>query len=109
MATSYKVLAQSNPSGNTLTTVYTVPAGNSAVVSTISACNTTNVESEISISIHIANASLTTKQYITKDLLIPENDTFVLTLGVTLGETDTIRAECTTGSIAINVFGSEVY
>ena len=39
MATTYKVLGQSNPAATTATTLYTVGAGKSAVVSTITVCN----------------------------------------------------------------------
>ena len=39
MPTAYKVLGQVNPSATTATTLYTVGAGKSAVVSTITVCN----------------------------------------------------------------------
>jgi|LauGreDrversion2_3_1035106.scaffolds.fasta_scaffold15770_2 membrane-bound inhibitor of C-type lysozyme len=39
MATTYKVLGQSNPAAATATTLYTVPAATSTVVSTINICN----------------------------------------------------------------------
>jgi len=45
MATAYKVLAQSAPSATTETTLYTVPAGTSAVVSTMAIAN--NVSGKI--------------------------------------------------------------
>ena len=40
MATTYKVLGQSAPSATTATTLYTVPAATSTVVSSISVVNT---------------------------------------------------------------------
>jgi hypothetical protein len=39
MATTYKVLGQLNPAATTPTTLYTVPASTSTVVSTITICN----------------------------------------------------------------------
>ena len=39
MATTYKVLGQSNPAATTATTLYTVPAATSAIASTITICN----------------------------------------------------------------------
>jgi len=39
MPINYKVLGQSNPAATTATTLYTVPAGTQAVVSTIAVCN----------------------------------------------------------------------
>ena len=41
MATTYKVLGQSNPAATTLTTLYTVPAATQAVISSISVANLT--------------------------------------------------------------------
>ena len=43
MATTYKVLGQSNPSATTATTLYTVPASTQAVVSTINATDVVTV------------------------------------------------------------------
>jgi hypothetical protein len=39
MATTYKVLGQSNPSATTATTLYTVPSATSTIVSTITVAN----------------------------------------------------------------------
>ena len=39
MATTYKVLGQSNPAATTLTTLYTVPASTQTVISTITVAN----------------------------------------------------------------------
>ena len=39
MARSYKILGQSSPSANVLTTLYTVPASNSAIISSITIAN----------------------------------------------------------------------
>ena len=39
MATTYKVLGQSNPAATTATTLYTVPSATSTVISTITICN----------------------------------------------------------------------
>ena len=44
MARVYKILGQRNPGSGVLTNVYTVPAGNSAVVSSIVLTNTSGTE-----------------------------------------------------------------
>ena len=43
MATTYRVLGQSNPAATTATTLYTVPAATSAVISTINICNQASI------------------------------------------------------------------
>jgi len=109
MTTVYKVLGQSNPTANTVTTLYTVPAANSAVVSSIAICNQHTGNSTVSVAICVANAAVGISNYMVKDATIVSNDTIFLTLGVTLAATDTIRINSTTANIGFSAFGSEVY
>ena len=51
MATTYKLLGQSNPTANTLTDVYTVPAATQAVISTIAICNQSATNASYSIAV----------------------------------------------------------
>jgi len=108
MATTYKVLGQINPTANVLTTAYTVPANTQAVVSTVAVCNLSNVATTFSLVVAVANAAITNKQYINYQTSLPGNDTLTLTLGITLGNTDVIAANCQSSSVAVNVFGSEI-
>lgn len=108
MTTTYKVLGQSNPTANVLTTVYTVPAATQTVVSTIAVCNLSNVATTFSLAVAVANAAISNKQYINYNAPLPGSDTMTLTLGVTLGNTDVIAANCGTSNVSINVFGSEI-
>ena len=48
MPQTHKVLGQSNPAATTLTTLYTVPASTSAVVSTLVICNTASSATTLS-------------------------------------------------------------
>lgn len=109
MASTYKVLGQQNPSANTVTTLYTVPAGNSAVCSSISICNQGGANANISIAVCQANTAVTATQYIVKDATCVANDTIFLTLGITLAATDTIRINSTNANTSFAAFGSEVY
>lgn len=110
MPTVYKVLGQSAPSNNTLTTVYTVPANNSAVLSTITIANIgASTNAKYRLAVQKAGAAITSNQYIVFDATVLANDTAMFTLGMTLAATDVLSANITTGSVAINVFGSEVY
>ena len=108
MPTTYKILGQSNPSASTLTTVYTVPANTQAVISTITACNFGGVSSNVSLSVHKANAAFAANMSVANNIAVSTQNSLALTLGITLDATDTIRANCSTANIAVNVFGSEI-
>jgi len=109
MATIYKVLGQTNPTANTITTSYTVPAGNSTVISSITICNQGNANANMAIAVCPANISITTSQYIINNATCVPNDTIFLTLGVTLAATDTVRVSSTNDNTSFNIFGSELY
>jgi len=111
MPTVYKVLAQSTPTLNSNTTVYTVPAGNSAVISTASICNLTSVPNVLSLAAVPSGSTLANLHYFTRNQTIAAQDTLLLTLGITLAAGDTIVANTVTASsnVSIALWGSEVY
>ena len=90
MAIVYKVLGQSNPAATTATTLYTVPAATSAVVSTITICNQNNASDTYRIAIRPAGATLAAQHYIAYNGVIPSYDSISLTLGITLATTDVV-------------------
>ena len=108
MPTSYKILGQQNPSASTLTTVYTVPASTQAVVSTITCANFGAAASNVSLSVHIGNAAWAANMQVANNISVGTQNSLALTLGITLGAGDTIRANCSTANIAVNIFGSEI-
>jgi len=108
MPQTHKVLGQSNPSATTLTTLYTVPASTSAVVSTITVCNTASSATTYRIAVRPAGASIATSQYLAYDAAIPANDTASLTLGLTLGATDVISVYAGSASVAFAAYGVEI-
>jgi hypothetical protein len=109
MTINYKVLGQINPTANVLTTLYTVPSGNSAVISTISVCNQTATATTFDLAIKPGNASIESKHYVNFRTPLPASDTVFLTLGITLAATDVIAANAATNSVSFNAFGSEIY
>jgi hypothetical protein len=109
MAITYKVLGQANPAANVLTTVYTVPAGNSAVISTIMVCNQSSGNLTYRLAVQPGNAAISSSHYIAYDATVTAKDSIGLTLGITLAATDVISANCSGANISINVFGSEMY
>lgn len=108
MTTTYKVLGQINPTANTATTLYTVPAATQTVVSTISVCNQANTATTFSLAVQPAGASLVAKHYINYQTLVPGNDTITLTIGMTLGNTDVISANVGSSTVSIHAYGSEL-
>ena len=108
MPTTYKVLAQSNPSATTATTLYTVPSATSAVVSTITICNQAASAGSYRIAVRPAGASLAAQHYVAYDVVIAANDTTALTLGVTLATTDVVTVYASSATMSFSAFGSEL-
>jgi hypothetical protein len=109
MTTVYKVLGQNVPTANTVTTLYTVPSANSAVVSTVAICNQGSGNASVSLAVCVANTAVTTTQYIVKSATCVANDTIFLTVGLTLTATDTLRVNSDIANVSFAAFGSEVY
>lgn len=108
MADSLKILGQAALTSTTLTDVYTVPAATSATVSTVVVCNRAAGATNFRLSVAIAGAADTSAQYIFYDQAIDGNSTFTITIGMTLGATDKIRAYTSGSAISVNIFGVEI-
>jgi hypothetical protein len=108
MPTTYKVLAQSNPSATTATTLYTVPSATATVVSTITVCNQASSAGSYRIAVRPAAATLAAQHYIAYDVPIAANDTVALTLGITLAATDVVTVYASSTSLSFNAYGSEL-
>lgn len=108
MANVYKVLAQSNPSATTATTLYTVPSSTSAVISTITICNQAASAGSYRIAVRPAGATLAAQHYVAYDIAIAANDTTALTLGLTLATTDVVTIYASSATMSFSAFGSEI-
>ena len=108
MGIAYKVLGQSNPAANTLTTIYTVPNVTSTVISTIAICNQSATAATFSIAVQPRGGAIAANSYVNYNTPLPGNDTITLTIGMTMGNTDVLSANVSTGTVSINVFGSEL-
>jgi len=108
MATTYKVLGQSNPSATTATTLYTVPSATQAVVSTIVIANLTSSAATFRIACRVAGATLANSQYVAYDITVGASDSTALTLGITLGAADVITVYASTANLTFTAFGSEI-
>jgi len=108
MATVYKVLGQVNPAATTATTLYTVPASTSTVVSTVVIANQTATAATFRLSVRPAGAAQTAAMYIAYDITVGASDSTALTLGITMATTDVLTVYGSTATLSFTAFGSEI-
>ena len=111
MATEYKVLAQETLTADTNTDIYSVPAGKSAVISTITIANTASTAATYRLAVTssaTAASAVTLAEHVAYGVTAPANDTVALTLGITAETGKKLVAQSSSASVAFNVFGSEV-
>jgi hypothetical protein len=108
MALTYKVLAQSNPSATTATTLYTNPALTQTVVSSINVCNQAGTSGTYRIAIRPNGEVLAAKHYIAYDRAIAANATETHTIGVTLDADDIVTIYASSANISFNAFGVQI-
>jgi hypothetical protein len=109
MPTVYKVLGQQNPAAATTTTLYTVPAANSAVVSTVNICNLSTTGSTFRLAVSPSGATLSNTHFLAYDIPIAGQDSISLTVGMSLAATDVVRVYANNTSVSFTAFGSELY
>jgi hypothetical protein len=109
MAVIYKVLGQSSPVDTNANILYTVPAGNNAVISTLNICNLAG-GSTFRVAIRPNGITLGNTNYIAYNTFIPANDSIALTMGMTLGAGDVVSVQANSAlTVAFTLFGSEFY
>jgi hypothetical protein len=102
------VLAQSNPSATTATTLYTVPSSTSTVVSTVTVCNQAASAASFRIAVRPAGATLAAVHYVAYDVALAANDTTAITLGLTLATTDVVTVYASSATVSFHAYGSEI-
>lgn len=108
MPTVYKILGQAAPVATTPTVLYTVPGAVQAICSSLIVNNRSGIQGSFRVSVSQGGAATANKDYIYYDLLIGGNDTFIATIGVTLGSGDVIRVYSSTANMSFSVYGSEI-
>jgi len=108
MATTYKVLGQSNPAATTATTLYTCPASTQTVISTITICNQAGTSGTYRIAVRPNGAVLAPEHYVVYDATIQANTTAAYTLGLTIDASDVVTVYASSTSLSFNAFGSEI-
>jgi hypothetical protein len=108
MANTYKTLGQSNPSAATLTTLYTVPAVTSTIVSTITVCNRSATATTFRIAFRLAGAAIDNAHYVAYDAEILGNEVYTFTIGATMATTDVLSVYATLATLTFVAFGQEI-
>jgi len=108
MATTIKVLGQSNPLATTLTNMYTVPVLTEAVGSSIMVCNRSGAATTFRVAVSPGGAGISDEHYIYYDVDINGNDTFAATLGITLQASSIVRVYAADATLSFSLFGQEI-
>jgi hypothetical protein len=108
MGTTYKVLGQSNPAATTATTLYTVPAATSVVISTINVCNQAITTGNFRIAVRPGGETLAAKHYIAYDTALAGLDSIAMTMGISLATTDVVTVYASSSTFSFSAFGAEI-
>ena len=109
MAQIYKRLGAINPSANTQTNVYVVPAATSAVISTIAICNQSATNASYSLMVMPTySATAPATDFIVRGATVPAADTIFLTIGLTANATTVVAANTSSPNVSFSIFGSEI-
>jgi hypothetical protein len=111
MANTYKRLGAINPSANTQTNVYVVPASTEAVISTIAICNQTGTATTYSLALmpsSIFASPAGTAHFLVRNAALAASDTIFLTVGLTGNAGSVLVANTPNSNISFSAFGSEI-
>lgn len=112
MARTYRILGQRNPSANVLSTLYTVPAGNSAIISSIVVSNldeTAGGGASFRIAANVSGVAVGNSNYIAYSVNVPARDTVTMTLGITLNAGSIVSVNANSSLVTFSAFGTEIY
>lgn len=88
-------------------TAYTVPAGKSAVVSTLAITNFSGAASTYRVAVIKSGDSLSSENLLFLDTPISGSTTQAITIGMTLAEGDVVKVAANTAYVNATLFGSE--
>ena len=108
----YKILGQVQPTGNILTTIYTVPAATNTMISTITICNQSVNTVSINVAANVSGSAVTTKNFIVSSYSLGAAETLVLEPRISLNVGSILSANITganaASNVSINAFGVEI-
>lgn len=101
-----KILGQSEPSADTETTVYTVPASTEATITAVHICNGGG-KTQFDLGIAIGGGSLAGEDFFFENTDITSGRALTFNLNISLDATDVIRARSSSGAVVFSVWGTE--
>jgi hypothetical protein len=107
MALKFKVLGQSNPTGNSNTTLYGTPYYTSTVVSTLNVCNYGSGPATFDIAFQKYGANLIGQHYFSYRTPIAAKESIGISAGITLDQTDLVTVSANTSNVSFSLFGTE--
>lgn len=110
-AAYYTILGQAAPTSTSEQILYTVPGGYQAIVSTISVCALITTGT-VKVRLHVCKngAASSNANALWRDMVLYPGQTEVLTLGIGLAATDTLRVTSDTANgAAFSAFGTEIH
>lgn len=109
MAEEYKRAGvQGTAAVGTYTTLYEVPAGRSAVISTIAVVNTAAGNATYRIGFDTTAGTPGASEWLVYDATAPAQDTVFLTVGVAIPEGTFIRVSSSANTVTFQAFISEI-
>lgn len=115
MATTYKILGQTNPAATTETRAYYVPSLTSTVVSSIAICNMAGTSATYRIAVKASGGAANTAasaapsvDWFVYGATVAASDTTILTVGLTLQADAQIRVYASSANLAFSIYGSEL-
>jgi hypothetical protein len=112
MPNTYKILGQVNPSANTQSNVYVVPAATEAVVNSLTIANQgiSNVSYSVIVmpTAEFASPASNGKHFLIRGSSMPGGDTATLTLSLTLPAGAVLAANTNSADLSFSAFGVEI-
>ena len=109
MATNYKRAGvQGTASTGTYTTLYQVPAGTQAVISTIAICNTASAAATYRIGFDDTEGTPGASEWLIYDATVAPNDTVFLSVGAALAAEKYVRVSSSADTATFQAFVSEI-
>jgi hypothetical protein len=87
--------------------LYAVPNLTQTTVSTLVVCNRTTSSKTFRVSVAVAAAVTSDKDYLFYDVSLDANTTVTVTIGMTLGQADVVRTYASATGLSFTLFGVE--
>lgn len=111
MPNTYKRLGAINPSANTQTNVYVIPAATQTIISTVAICNQGANATTYSLALMDSsqfNAAAPAATFLVRNAALTGSDTIFLTVGLTGNAGSVLVANTPNANISFSAFGSEI-